>query len=103
MTTLLISPANNQPCEFVASERGFVALRCDYISPQVRWFPIEAIEAVNPVCCYPQPLTFVLLPEMVGTISHAIGVTLVYPQPPDDAYVVKPAPITVYHDSMRAA
>lgn len=43
MTTTLINPANNRPCEFVASERGYVALRQDYVTPQVRWFPIAAV------------------------------------------------------------
>lgn len=37
MTTLL-HPITRQPCAFVASSRGYVALRCDYVSPQVRWF-----------------------------------------------------------------
>jgi hypothetical protein len=70
--TTLISPANKQPCEFVAARDGFVCLRQDYVSPQVRWFPIEAIEAVNPVYCYPMPApeneTLILepTPELVG-------------------------------------
>lgn len=107
--TTLISPANNRPCEFVVARDGFVCLRQDYVTPQVRWFTLAAIERVNPVatCALPTPLIVNVLPEMVGAISHAIGVTLVYPPPPDDAYVIQPVEIVVrervslWHTAMK--
>jgi hypothetical protein len=49
MTTLL-HPITRQPCEFVASLRGYVALRLTCtVSPAIQWFSLAQIEAVNPV------------------------------------------------------
>lgn len=48
MTALLNHPVTKHPCAFVASERGHVALRCDYVTPQVRWFKQSVVEAANP-------------------------------------------------------
>lgn len=73
--TTLISPANGRPCAFVASSRGYIQLRCDYVTPQTRWFSLAQIEAANPVhtCAEPpKPLTVAeslvleTTPELIG-------------------------------------
>lgn len=101
----LIHPVNKQPCEFVAARDGYVCLRLTCtVSPAVQWFTLTAIERANPVhtCALPTPLVVEILPGMYNAISHAIGVTLVYPQPP--VVVRKPAPvISLYSVGMRAA
>ena len=94
----LIHPITRQPCEFVASLRGYVALRLTCtVSPAIQWFSLAQIEAVNPVhtCAQPpQPLTVVLTPEMAASVNASAGVRIV---------VRKPASITVYHSAMREA
>ena len=96
--THLIHPITKQPCEFVASERGYVALRCDYVSPQVRWFTLAQIEAANPVATCaepPQPLTVVLSPEMAAHVNASANVVIV---------VRQPAPvISLWADGLRVA
>jgi hypothetical protein len=110
MTTLL-SPANKQPCEFVASVRGHVALRLTCtVSPAIQWFPIEAIEAANPVhtCAEPpQPLIIALPADMLGQVGGGRGKNK-RPTIPgvilaDCAHVRVIAPVSLYTDSMRAA
>ncbi len=108
MTALLNHPTTKQPCAFVASLRGHIALRCDYVTPQVRWFKQSAVEAANPGVnvlaafdsgldyCYPQPLlTVVLTPEMAAHVNASALVNIV---------VKKPAPfISLYAEALRAA
>jgi hypothetical protein len=109
MTTLL-SPANKQPCEFVASLRGYVALRQDYVSPQVRWFTLTAIERVNPVhtCAQPpQPLIIALPADMLGQVGGGRGKNK-RPTIPgvilaDCAHVRVIEPVTLWCDGLKVA
>jgi hypothetical protein len=125
----LIHPVTKQPCEFVASVRGFVALRlaCT-VSPAVQWFTLAQIEAVNPVhtCAEPQPQPYKVMGKNVwvdDTAEDFLGesaLAKLRAQPltvvltPEMAanvnhvigvsiLVRKPAPITVYHSAMRPA
>lgn len=104
----LISPANGQPCAFVACERGMVAIRCDYVTRQIRWFPLQLMQVCNPTVHIPalipqdfdsgmlytvaMPPGFVLEVEMPAelrqAINHVQGVRLVQP--------------SLYHESMAA-
>lgn len=109
-------PDNGQKADIVAHASGMVCLRTyDTVSRATRWYTLQDVQVCNPTVhvagmqpqdfksglLYDQPqmLVFNVLPEMVGTINHAIGVTLVYPPLP----VRKPVLITVYHSAMRPA
>lgn len=87
----LISPANKQPCEFVAAKDGFICLRMDYVTPQVRWFTLTAIERVNPVAtCALPPIIVVEMPAgMAKAINYTKGVKLVN--------------VSLYADGLRVA
>jgi hypothetical protein len=109
----LLHPITRQPCEFVASLRGMVAIRCNYVSRQVRWFDLQLMQLCNPAIdiatlipqdfdsgllyTVPMPPGFVLEVEipinMLDAINHTGNVDIVR----------KPAPITVYHSAMREA
>lgn len=105
MTTLL-HPQTHQPCAFVASQRGYIQLRCDYVTPQTRWFSQAAIEAANPVytcehdprltgMVYDQPqpiLTVILTPELARNINHVAGMRILSLE----------NNISLYHESMAA-
>lgn len=56
--TTLIRPDNNQPAPFVVAKGDYICLRTDCITPAVRWFPLAALDALNPVhTCAEPPLT----------------------------------------------
>lgn len=99
--TTLISPANNRPCEFVVARDGFVCLRQDYVTPQVRWFTLAAIERVNPVhtCAEPpKPLTVVLTPHMpIGDLNK--GIAGVVPSMSSGVRIVRQP--SLWHGAMR--
>lgn len=109
--TSLIHPVTRQPCALVDCERGMVAIRCDYVSRQVRWFPLQLMQVCNPsvhipalipqdfdsgmLYTVPMPAGFVLEVEMpvdmLDAINHAGNVEIVVRKP------------TLYHDTMKAA
>lgn len=109
--TTLINPANNQPCEFVASQCGYIALRLTCtVTPAIQWFTQAAIEAANPVhtCEHdprltgmvydqpqpaPEPLTLVVYPWMAASIDakKSLGSR------------VRVQQVTVWHSTMRVA
>jgi hypothetical protein len=110
MTTLL-SPANKQPCAFVASLRGYVALRLPCtVSPAVQWFKLAQIEAANPVhtCAQPpQPLIIALPADMLGQVGGGRGKNK-RPTIPgvilaDCAHVRVIEPVTLWCDGLKVA
>ena len=123
--TTLINPANNQPCEFVASERGYVALRLTCtVTPAIQWFTLAAIERVNPVygCAIPQnfdsgmayiypqpyvqPLILALPADMLGTVGGGRGknkrATVAGVNAAESLHVIVIKPVTLWHESMAA-
>jgi hypothetical protein len=90
--TTLINPATKQPCEFVASVRGYVALRLTCtVSPAVQWFSLAQIETVNPVHTCAEPLTVIMPVSAAASISHTNVRVLAFKD------------VSLYTPAMRAA
>jgi hypothetical protein len=91
MTTLL-HPITRQPCEFVASVRGYVALRITCtVSPAIQWFTLAQIEVANPVHTCAQPLTVIMPVSAAASISHTNVRVLAFKD------------VSLYTPAMRAA
>lgn len=95
--TNLINPLTRQPCEYVRTERGYVALRLSCtVTPAIQWFTLAQIEACNPVATCQEPpraLVVYMSPELAANVNHVIGVEIM---------VRKPAPVSLWAESMVA-